>query len=278
MNTTEIKQKPLISIDSNYGFQYASNFLKNEKVQRVAKAALIDLCLCLFCAGLTSLFVATPIGVATLFAGAIFTVIVNAVFRAFLESDLINLKDCKVSESANKALSYMPAFFFTAFDKFTRECVTHEAGHFIAIKLLYKTLKNPSIEVFPSTGGAIIRFTKIGLTRLGSFVGETTSNLLIAAAGTISSIFLSVIGFVIADCLKDKYPELSRYLNITGIIAIAQSAFYALSAFWASGPTAKFHDFVVLAAGGIHPIISVIVIIAIPLLVKVGLHFARKLF
>lgn len=143
--------------------------------------------------------------------------------------------------------------------------LVHEGGHAFAANLLFR---NPqaSIWVIPFKGGATGYIISNGPTALGSLLGRRCSLLVIAAAGFMATSALAVIEMLAASRLAGKRPVLAEYLNLHAISNLFNEVIYGLSAFLASEQDIA-HDFVNLwYVGGIHPLIPVTTMIALPLL------------
>lgn len=255
--------------------------LKKRLIIEVVKRTLIELAISLAIAGAVCLFVVTPVGVATALIGAVAVVSINTIFRsanAGLEYKIQQLrkekenpekhetlKKCKLIQRFTKYLA--PITFANGYDMHTRDVLVHEAGHAVAAKLL---IKKPDVKVAlnPYAGG-VTSFRFGALTRLGEFFGRNNSRLIISAAGPALSICSAIASIAASFGLRNANPEISRYLRCMAISSIVQHVFYALSAFWATAAN-KGHDFLQLWMGGIHPLVSIAAMVAIPILVSVG--------
>lgn len=269
----ETSSKAQIAKDSNRA-------LKIALIKTIVKKTLIELAVSLAIAGVTCFFIATPIGMATVFIAAIATVALNIIFRSIgalaeykiqqlqKKNDPRDQSTLKNYKFVKRITNYLaPITFAVGLDMHTRDVVLHESGHALAANLLIKNPKT-KISVQPLNGGQTT--WRLGsLTKLGEFFGRTNAKLIVAAAGPALSVCTSIASICASIGLRKSQPELSRYLRIAAIVSIAQHAFYALSALWAS-PINNGHDFLRLWAGGVHPIVSVISIVAIPILVGAG--------
>ena len=268
-----------LSPSTSFFSKFTSSFLKDENIQQIAKSALLELALCLAFAAVTSLFVATSLGVAFVFLKAIITIAVNLFLRVSLRDGVKRTIDPKnyLDRGVNTFMPYSPATLFSCFDLGTRHTITHELGHVVAAKMLYNITSGPSISISPWTGSGFTTFRYSSLSTLGASIGVKASKLILLAAGTISTSLISVISLIGASCLRNKAPEVSKYLNVLTIIATVQGVLYALSALWTTIGDNPSHDFVQLALGGIHPLIATVTIIAIPLMFKGGLMLLNKM-
>lgn len=255
--------------------------LKINLIKEVAKKTLLELAVSLALAGFASLFMATPLGIATAFIAAVATVVMNIIFRIItvcLEYQIQRLKQSGSSakcrtikhfQNIQRVTNYLAPISFGLLDSQTRDVVVHEMGHSLAAHLL---IKNPqtkiSLNPLPLQGGQTSY--RLGeLTGIGKLFGKSYSKLFIAAAGPALSIITAVGTIGASIAVRNSKPELSRYLCITAIVSVAQHAFYAISAFWASRAN-RGHDFLQLWTGGVHPIVSVVSIVAIPIIIAVA--------
>lgn len=260
----------------------ASNKNKSPKsivIESVAKKALKELAVMLVISAVTLYFTAAPIGAFILLADIITVVAINALIRYVLET----YKNHEIIKN-NPVFRYLAPALYCMFDMKTRDVVVHEGGgHALSAVVLYQLKSPPKIEVFPGNpilkmplkaqaGGGVTRVFIKGYTAAGKFFGPVKSQIIFAAAGAASSIFCAVFHIILAHKVRKTKPELSRYLNMTAVTSIANHTFYALSAI--GNKTKNYsHDFVRLAMLGVNPLICAIVIVAIPVIVKLGLNY-----
>lgn len=259
---------------------------RNKLCKEVALAALKELIFSCACAAVTAFFVAGPLAIALLFVASVITVIVNAGFRAAPryyqyqifkdgyktrnrtqedEEQLANYK-MKLASATYIANWFCPgALATTEYLKGTGTLI-HETGHYLAVKALYEK-GNPTMSVVPF-GDGVTKYKISPLSGLGKCIGASGADNIVAGAGAGVVVLLSAIAIGVAHKYKKKNVYLSRSLLVGAITAIAHHVFYALSALGEVITKKTGHDFIRLWAGGVHPIISVIAIIAIPLIVK----------
>lgn len=273
---------------------------QDELIKQVAMATLKELVVSLVFATVTAFFIVTPMSIALLFVSIAIMGIFNTVVRAvpaYTEhlrneqvKELRGLKQTRVRtantqtqindltlkieqlEAHRKDRVYLASFFcpatFALIDYQARGIVTHEAGHTLAALALYRNPR-PTLTVTPYQGGLTSYFPQ-HLSTLGQKVGEKAANLIVTGAGAGISLIFSTIALAFSRKYRESHPEASRYLLATAITNIAAHIFYALSAFWTSKKDLA-HDFISLWAGGIHPIVSIIAMVAIPLIVRGGM-------
>lgn len=155
---------------------------------------------------------------------------------------------------------------FAYFDQLTSAMLVHEAGHAAAAVAVYQHA-HPRIEILPG-GGGLTSYRAGALTRLGKYLGKKNSNLCIAAAGPAFSIITAIAQIALSHKLKKDHPEAAKYLLAAGISNIASHIIYALSALLQKHKNPG-HDFLQLwKVGNIHPVVSIISMVALPVLVK----------
>jgi|GEM_PF-1287682 len=274
---------------------YIPNFLSEitfseeakEVIKEIALSSLKELVISLAFAGITCLFVVTPIGMVTAIGGALLVVILNTFYKSLggycdLRLDEIQgIQDAEIAkeraflEKARSFLKFACAYDFGTFYTGTAGVVVHESGH--ALTGLALTKGPIHVTVDPFMGGATEGQFK-NLSSLGKLLGVNESEMALCGAGAAFTLIFS-IGFIIAaHFLSESNPELSAYLNAMGLAGILTEVTYALSAlFVTSLSEAAGHDFVALWAGGLHPIIPVVIMILVPLLVKGTLYVVDEL-
>lgn len=139
----------------------------------------------------------------------------------------------------------------------------HEGGHALSAMAFFKNSK-PSIEITPFVGGQT-SYEISGLTRLGRLIGEEKACLFTAAGGLLASTVFVMFEIACAHGLKDSYPTISECLNYHAMTQLMNEVIYGLTALFISHIDLA-HDFVYLhQMGGIHPLVVIAVIIALPL-------------
>lgn len=260
--------------------------VKNALIKEIAKTALAELVVGLIFAGIACLFVATPFGMATLLIAAVAAVALSIIFRsinAYCSYKMFLLQNPSTQKETDKrSLFSMIGGFFNALallpftslvDSKTRDLLVHEAGHAIAANALIKN-PNTRISIVPFEGGqTTYRLGK--LSTLGEFFGRENSKVIIAAAGPALAVATATASFAIGSAIDKSNPELSRSMKISGIDSIARHVFYAFSAIKETVKS-KANDFSVIWSRGIHPIVSAITMLVIPILVKIGFYIYDK--
>lgn len=150
----------------------------------------------------------------------------------------------------------------------------HEAGHAVTALSCFSGAK-PEIVIHPFAGGSTSYYIS-ELTKFGSFLGKHRSLLLIAGAGMMASTVFAMFEFAAAHSVKDLYPTISEYMNDHAIFQILNEVVYGITAFFANKADLN-HDFVKLwQIGGIHPLIPIALIIALPLTEIFLLRFLER--
>lgn len=136
----------------------------------------------------------------------------------------------------------------------------HEAGHVLTAWLCFK---RPDITVNPKpyreweSEYSVSR----GLTYFGRLLGKRKSILLTTIAGIFVSTGFGMTEFASAYHIRDRYPNLSQWMNYHAISQIFNEIVYGLVA----DRRNLSNDFVRLRRmGGIHPMIPIGLMIALP--------------
>lgn len=139
----------------------------------------------------------------------------------------------------------------------------HELGHAAAAMLCF-IQADPKIIVRGFEGMTEYNIS-YGLTSFGEWLGEQPALLFAASGGLISTVIFAVGEFAAAHALQEKHPIISEILTYHGISQILYLTLYGFSAF----RTSKSHlinDFIFLwVRGGIHPLVPIGLVIAVPL-------------
>jgi hypothetical protein len=246
-------------------------------IKDIASNSLKELIVSFMLAGVTCFFVASS-AIPTLLIATVGMIALNILFRVVIQMVVDEIqqtnqnrsdRDYQILTFCYSYLQYVCPLNFSILDLATRHVLIHEFGHALAAALLYQNAR-PSIEVFPFVGG-ITRFWITSLTNLGKFFGNKYSRLIVSAAGPATGIFVATIELGLAHYLKREHPRLHRYLLCSAILCIAQHVIYALSTLWERNPMSG-HDFANLwKIGGLHPLISAICLVALPLIVQMVL-------
>lgn len=180
-----------------------------------------------------------------------------------------NLKNYPMIKLAKKMDPYIKAMLFTTFSYAFLEELIHECGHLIASSLLF-TNSHPTIRLHLL--GGITYYEDSPLSSVGSKIGFDNSIVLRAASGSIISVIVSLAYLITHHQIKHHHPEISRYLICMIVFTLIHHIWYALSTFYqtSDNPMYSRHDFINLSAHGIHPLISVIAILAVPLTYQIG--------
>jgi hypothetical protein len=139
----------------------------------------------------------------------------------------------------------------------------HEAGHAFSSLAFFKN-PHPKIQILPFSGGGT-SYEINGVTRLGRLLGEEKALLFTAGGGILASTIFVMLEIACAHGLKESHPALSEWLNYHAISQLLNEVIYGATAFVVSRFDLS-HDFVYLhQVGGIHPLVLIAAIIAIPL-------------
>jgi hypothetical protein len=139
----------------------------------------------------------------------------------------------------------------------------HEFGHAGAALLCYLQA-DPAIVVKWYEGMTTYNIS-YGLTKFGEFLGEHQAMLFVTSAGLFTPVIFALGEFTAAHLIHDNHPLASEMLNCHGVSQILNLALYGFQALDASLSILK-HDFIRLwVMGGIHPLIPLTLIVALPL-------------
>lgn len=242
-------------------------------VQTVAIRCFQELGLSVASGALISFFVAPP-GIVLMMSAAAVQLIVSAFFQsvgAFLSykrsqqgPNLIHF------ERGVSVCEWLTGINFAILTGYNTQNFIHESGHALASLLIYKR-PQPLIEIYPFVGG-LTQFYKTGLSNFGKSIGSAASTFLVVASGPGLTLLISSALLAIGIGLKEKYPELSKYLISWSVLDFFCHAQYAYSALRAE-PWNLAHDFVHLSIFGLDPIAAAIGIVAIPVLISIGTNW-----
>ena len=163
----------------------------------------------------------------------------------------------------------IPPLTFGLLYEITANTLVHEGGHYAAAIATFAN-SHPEIVLDGLTGGKT--FLNLGrvLTSFGKFLGPANSMILICAGGALAAMVLATIAIIAGLKLREKHPEISKYMLVAGAFSIVQHVVVALSALTANPLGGAGNDFLSLCYFGIHPLVSVICLIAIPTIALIG--------
>jgi hypothetical protein len=158
---------------------------------------------------------------------------------------------------------------FALFSGFNINMLIHELGHAFAAKAVFTNV-HPKIELnlFSNAG---TKFTRSSLTSFGKLLGLKRSELFVTARGPGFALLIGSLLFGIGFAIRKKHPELAIYLISYGVLSYLFHAHYAWTAIGMSANKTA-HDFVYLAARGLHPVVATVGIIAIPVIITLGIR------
>lgn len=158
------------------------------------------------------------------------------------------------------------------YDYLTFNTLIHELGHAIAGRILLNDTLPRIVIRLPFRAQTI--FTYPTLTDLTRKIGKRATLTIVSAAGTISATLLNVTQLIAARPLKRVSCLIKDNLQTAAVISIAGHALYAFSALWSTHVSNDF--FWIWRAGGIHPLISVLAIVALPAIWEGGYRFINR--
>lgn len=247
--------------------------LKKELIGKVVKSTLAEAAISTAMVGVTCLFVVTPGVQISFIIIAVSVIAFNTLMKsasAYMHYETIRLQNSTKRadilkredyQLVNKVLSYVCPFTFSMLYALSLDILIHEGGHaFAANQLLQHS--NPVITI--DLGEGVTKHFITPLTSLGEKIGRSKIDALISASGTGLSLLASLVYITAGYYLNENHPTTSKYLFSMAFMSIFNSICYAISAL-ASNPIIG-HDFVALAAAGIHPLVSAAIILLIPLI------------
>lgn len=283
MVTSVISQECVPSSDSQ--ISHASldkHTLRNNIIKDVALKSFSEFVMTSVMVGITCIFVATPaIPSLVIYNVSIlaFSIILRAAGGAVLYKSHVELAERKINEAEAKILRlfekstkfFCPALF-SSLCCTTSHVVVHESGHALAIYSLFANSK-PVITIKPFEYG-FTSFIPGTLSSLGAKIGLKWSMLIVTAAGSIAGVVTSTVIYAIGRAILSRAPELARYMEAYGISGIAIHAAYPISDLFSSGG-GDFYK--IWKTTGIHPLVSFIGVVALPIIVISGMELYYQL-
>jgi hypothetical protein len=230
----------------------------SEATKRVAQEIFTELKVAITFCAISSFFVTSLPAAAILLIATISLIAGNALLRYLT---------LHTPQNTQGFLQKFMALNFAMFDTTTREILTHECGHALAATLLFKDA-NASVSLFPFIGG-LTRFFPDTLSSLGKKVGREMAYLIVTASGPLAALLVSSVALALCYMLEESHPQLTKYLSFCSFSSLGNHFLYALSALGVSPEEEEGHDFVFLWKNGhIHPLVSALTILLIPLFLK----------
>jgi hypothetical protein len=159
---------------------------------------------------------------------------------------------------------------YAIFHLLTFQITLHEMGHALAGLVLFQG-KTPTIEVSYLNGST--RTYTNQLSTVGAKIGAQKSLLILSAAGILMETIYNLGMLFFAHYSKDSDYANDLYARVS--LNVFSSVSYALTAIWQS---AMANDFLsIKTLGKIHPIVSAVMMVAIPALFKLSLVMIDRL-
>jgi hypothetical protein len=216
-------------------------------IEKVARETFAEITLSFTLAGFCTLF-AVPGSVPILFGEATIQCIVNLALRIFKPS----------------RTDWLSPTLFHLGSLHNVQVIGHEAGHVLALHALLKN-PQPQVRLIPFFGGST-SFRVKEATALGQWIGKDWIMPLVSAAGPLLSLSLSTLGLLFGLSHLKSYPDTSRCLIVASLVDFLIHTLYAFSALWID-PTNFANDFVALWSVGIHPLVPIFLMVAVPILI-----------
>ncbi len=255
--------------------------LRDQVISDIARKTLNEFLVSITLSGVTCLFIATPAGMVAMIAGTVSMVAINLLIRCaagyatLCEHDLesVHTREAEQERSNYRTFinfaKYLCPLNFSQVETSTSNTIIHEGGHALAVLALYKD-NFPEITISPFEGG-VTEFTGGDLSAFGKWLGEERSSLFIAAAGSSLAVLFATAELVAGHTLSEAHPELSRYLEVTGLVGILEHIFYAARGLLSN--CGEGHDFRFLwNACEVHPAVCIALMVLLPLIAKIILY------
>ena len=209
-------------------------------------------------------FIAAPLSI-TLMSGILLTTatigILHAAYEIYRKKNLLS----NLQKNSQIVSTITQASIVNVAGLSGPNIAIHESGHALAALTLFRD-PSPEVKIFPFMGGATSYHISNGLTKFGKFFGKNHALMIVTAAGMAASTLFALFEFAIADRIKEAYPLISQFMTHHAIFQLFNEIVYALTAF-ISNKMELSHDFICLwQKGGIHPLIPIAFMIALPLL------------
>lgn len=252
------------SLRSNYSLPSISLKSRHQETKQIAIASLKEFAIGLTMVGVTCFFVATPLSIGIGITMTAILALSNFGYR-ILESSEMMRAQTPVHRCLQKVYTFLRAIGFGTVYSGTIDTVVHESGHALMARAVYQNA-DPKIVIKPFGSGETRYFVGT-LSKLGLKLGANKAQLLVVAAGALAALSVSIVFITVAHCIGKEHAEIARYLNGMGFMSILNHGFYALSGLSKTPP--EGHDFADLwHTGGIHPAVSIAVLIGVPLFLK----------
>jgi hypothetical protein len=242
-------------------------------VKKVALTCLKELAISLVLATLVAFFIPVQAGLNVLMVAVGVQLAVSLVFHslgAYASYKLSQKGSNKTVfgwlESIAEAITGANFALLTGFNTQT---LIHESGHALATLAVYRNPR-PQIEIYPFIGGHT-EFYKTPLTPFGKKIGPAAATCLVVASGPGLTLLISAILLIVGLAIKEKYPQISRYLIVCALFDFIGHAYYAYSALYTRKTNLR-HDFVHLSIFGLNPVTAAVGILAIPAIIALGMY------
>ncbi len=231
------------------------------KALKVAERCLKELAVALACLLVVSFYMTGHEFILLLQVGALIYIPMRLTAQVLAE-----LVFTKRPETKALIKSYPLAMFVEQ----TVGTLIHEFGHAAAAKLCFNT-KELTVRVL-ANGGGFTSMSASGLTGFGASIGLNNSLITLAAGGPLLAIIVAVSAIAIAKLVQNR--EASDLLLLTGLGSLIHHKNYAASAIGEKVTMKTGHDFIKLAALGISPLASLVVVVGLPTIILAGQYYS----
>ncbi len=246
-------------------------------VQKVALHCLTELTISLTLGTIVACFVITPVGLGFLATAIFVQSAVSIIFCSI--GAFCSYKAAQGGSSqdfyqwALSSCEWITGANFAYCTGYNTQFLIHETGHTMAAFAVYKNPR-PLIEIKPFCGG-MTEFYKTSLSPFGKKIGPVAATCLVIASGPGFTLLVSAAILIIGFAIKEKYPHFAKYLIAWSLLDFGNHAHYAYTALY-TAPSNLSHDFVHLKIFGLHPVVAMIGIIAIPVIITAGAYLLQS--
>lgn len=234
--------------------------------------AELSLSIALNCA--VMLFTATPISIPALTLIAITALIgvgVRMIFEAQFDDNNDDFDACMppIGEVVGR-LTIVNTLGMSSLN-----ILIHEAGHALSAWMCF-IKPNIKIHLDYFVHGDTSFTVSNGLTRFGNYLGKHNAITLFRGAGLICSTVFAMTEIAAAFFVKDSCPQASLTLNCHAFSQIANDVLYGLAALTSNGFNVRNDYLALWKIGGIHPLIPMTLMIALPVIQYCALKYVAS--
>jgi hypothetical protein len=251
-------------------FQGMSSDLK-ERIKSAVQHALGQLAVSMLFVVASACFAPSIVVVGMMSALALLSALLAVVVEVVINP---KAKSFALEEEQKIFLDYLRATAFSTTSDLCRDTLIHESGHALAANLIFKGAQ-AKINVEAFSGSCQFYASARHLTSFGNCLGLNKALALVSAAGPLASLLTSSAFLTLAHFLPGRHHSLKAYLHMMTIQSVVRHAFYALSACFLTQASLGHDFYAIWMLAGVHPLVSTLCIVAMPIIVKLGLEWLR---